>query len=146
MNEINQDTTQAAAVFKSIAVFGAGSGLGQAVARRYTQEGYTVILVARHRESLDLLARDLASAGATAHVITADLSDTDAVPALDARDCASRVSHFQAFSGFEFSLPLNRVHTCAELVESPAHLMCWLLGSSTRILKVLAGITPHDMP
>jgi len=31
MNEINQDTTQAAA-FKSIAVFGVGPGLGQAVA------------------------------------------------------------------------------------------------------------------
>lgn len=82
MNEINQDKTHDPTVLKSIAVFGVGPGLGQAVARRYAREGYTVILVARRREPLDLLTRDLATAGATAHVITADLSDTYAVPAL----------------------------------------------------------------
>jgi short-subunit dehydrogenase len=95
MNEINQDTTHAAAVFKSIAVFGVGPGLGQAVARRYAREGYTVILVARRREPLDLLAKDLASAGATAHVITADLSDTDAVPAL-AEQIRAKVGNLDA--------------------------------------------------
>jgi len=95
LHEINQDTTQAA-VSKSFAVFGVGSGLGQAVARRYAQEGYTIILVARRREPLDLLANDLASAGATAHVITADLSDTDAVPAL-AEQIRAKVGHLDAF-------------------------------------------------
>ena len=67
---------------KSIAVFGAGPGLGQAVARRYAREGYAVTLVARRSEPLDRLAKDLTSAGATAHVITADLSDTGATPRL----------------------------------------------------------------
>jgi short-subunit dehydrogenase len=67
---------------KSIAVFGAGPGLGQAVARRYAQAGYEVVLVARRRQPLDLLAEDLTGAGASARVITADLADTDAVPAL----------------------------------------------------------------
>jgi short-subunit dehydrogenase len=67
---------------KSIAVFGAGPGLGQAVARRYAQDGYEVVLVARHRPPLELFARGLAGVGASAHVITADLADTDAVPAL----------------------------------------------------------------
>lgn len=67
---------------KSIAVFGAGPGLGQAVARRYAREGYAVTLVARRPEPLDRLAEDLTSAGATAHVITADLSDTGATPRL----------------------------------------------------------------
>jgi short-subunit dehydrogenase len=66
----------------SIAVFGAGPGLGQAVARRYAREGYAVTLVARHREPLDLLADDLTRAGATVHVITADLSQTDTTPRL----------------------------------------------------------------
>jgi NAD(P)-dependent dehydrogenase (short-subunit alcohol dehydrogenase family) len=54
---------------KSIAVFGAGPGLGQAVARRYAREGYAVTLVARRSEPLDRLAQELTSAGATAHVI-----------------------------------------------------------------------------
>ncbi|MBV8988604.1 MAG: SDR family NAD(P)-dependent oxidoreductase, partial [Solirubrobacterales bacterium] len=67
---------------KSIAVLGAGLGLGRAVARRYAQEGYEVVLVARRRQPLDLFAQDLTSAGANAHVITADLANTDAVPAL----------------------------------------------------------------
>ncbi len=66
---------------KSIAVFGAGPGLGQAVAHRYAQEGYDVVLVARRREPLELMARDVAAAGAGAHVVTADLADTDAIPA-----------------------------------------------------------------
>jgi len=70
---------------KSIAVFGAGPGLGQAVARRYAREGHDVILVGRRREPLEALAGDLADAGATAHVIPADLTDTDATPRLAER-------------------------------------------------------------
>src|SRR5512135_872438 len=84
MSEITQNTARAA-LSRSIAVFGAGPGLGQAVARRYAREGYTVVLVARRREPLEQLAKDLASAGATPHVITADLSDTNAIPTLAAQ-------------------------------------------------------------
>jgi short-subunit dehydrogenase len=69
-------------VSRSIAVFGAGPGLGQAVARRYAQAGYDVVLVARRRQTLELFAGALTSTGGSAQVITADLSDTDAVPAL----------------------------------------------------------------
>ena len=83
-------------ISKSIAVFGAGPGLGRAIAHRYAQEGYSVVLVARRQEPLDLLAKELASAGATAHVITADLSDTNAVPALAAR-IRDKVNNLDAF-------------------------------------------------
>ncbi len=67
---------------QSIAVLGAGPGLGQALARRYAREGYTVTLVGRRPEPLERLAKELARAGATAHVLTADLSDTSATPRL----------------------------------------------------------------
>jgi short-subunit dehydrogenase len=70
---------------KSIVVFGVGPGLGQAVARRYAREGYAVTLVARRSEPLDRLAKELASAGATVHVVAADLSDTSATPQLAER-------------------------------------------------------------
>ena len=70
---------------KSIAVFGAGPGLGQAVARRHAQEGYVVALVARRREPLDRLAEELTGDGARVHVITADLADADAIPELAQR-------------------------------------------------------------
>ena len=82
---------------KSIAVFGAGPGLGHAVARRYAQAGYDVVLVARRREPLELLARELTEthASATTHVITADLSDADAIPALAER-IRAEVGHLNA--------------------------------------------------
>jgi short-subunit dehydrogenase len=67
---------------KSIVLFGVGPGLGQAVARRYARAGYVVVLVARRREPLDQLANDLADGGATAHVIVADLSKPEVIPAL----------------------------------------------------------------
>jgi short-subunit dehydrogenase len=67
---------------RSIAICGAGPGLGQAVARRYAREGYQIVLVARRRQPLDALAHELIAAGASAHVITADPSDTEGVPTL----------------------------------------------------------------
>ena len=51
---------------KSIAVFGAGPGLGRAVARRYAREGYDVVLVARRGQPLDSFAQDLTGIGASA--------------------------------------------------------------------------------
>ena len=80
---------------KSIAVFGAGPGLGQAIAQRYAQGGYEVVLVARRRPALDLLAQRLAGAGTRAHVVPADLSDTEAVPAL-AEQVRAQVGHLDA--------------------------------------------------
>ena len=80
----------------SIAVFGAGPGLGQAVARRYAREGYAVTLVGRRQEPLDRLAEELTSAGATAHVITADLSHTEATPRL-AGQIRAKAGHLDAF-------------------------------------------------
>ena len=61
---------------KSIAVFGVGPGLGQAVARRYAQGGYQVVLVGRSRQPLELLARELTGAD----VVIADLADIGAIP------------------------------------------------------------------
>jgi short-subunit dehydrogenase len=95
MSETTQNTTRTS-LPKSIAVFGAGPGLGQAVARRYAREGYAIVLVARRLEPLNLLIKDLISAGATAHVITADLSHTDAAPQL-AEQIHSRVGNLDAF-------------------------------------------------
>lgn len=53
---------------KVIAVFGAGSGLGMSVARRFGREGYKVALIARGRPALEDKARELGSAGIHAEV------------------------------------------------------------------------------
>jgi short-subunit dehydrogenase len=80
---------------ETIGVFGTGPGLGQAVARRYAREGYDVVLVARRPEPLERLSGELVSAGGRAHVITADLADPGAVPAL-AGEIRDRVGHLDA--------------------------------------------------
>jgi len=72
-------------VAQSIAVLGAGPGLGQAVAHRYARAGYTVTLVARRPEPLGQLAALLAADGAQVRTIAADLADTAAVPQLAER-------------------------------------------------------------
>jgi len=69
-------------VSKTIAVFGAGPGLGFSVARRFGREGYRVALVARTKTRLDAFAETLAADGVEAAGYAADLSDRAALPAL----------------------------------------------------------------
>lgn len=59
---------------KSAIIFGAGVGLGQAMARTFSREGYEVILVARREQGLAALASDLATDGIRAETISADLA------------------------------------------------------------------------
>ncbi|MEU1178676.1 SDR family NAD(P)-dependent oxidoreductase [Streptomyces sp. NPDC005820] len=59
---------------KVIAVFGAGTGLGVSVARRFGREGFRVALVARRKERLEALVEKLAAEGIEAAAFSADLS------------------------------------------------------------------------
>lgn len=70
---------------KSIAVFGAGPGLGEAVARRFAAEGFEVVLVARRPDPLEELARRIRSLGGKVHALRADLGDDSACATLAAR-------------------------------------------------------------
>ncbi|MGW1619787.1 SDR family NAD(P)-dependent oxidoreductase [Streptomyces sp. NPDC002172] len=67
---------------KVIAVFGAGTGLGLSVARRFGREGFRVALVARRKERLDALVAQLTDEGVEAAAFPADLSDPAGIPAL----------------------------------------------------------------
>ena len=59
----------------TIAIIGAGSGLGAAVARKFGAEGYSVGLISRNQGRLDALADDLAKDGVHAKGFTADVRD-----------------------------------------------------------------------
>jgi NAD(P)-dependent dehydrogenase (short-subunit alcohol dehydrogenase family) len=67
---------------KVIAVFGAGIGLGAAVARRFAREGFSVALVARREDRLKALVEQLTAEGIEAAGFTADLSQPAEIPAL----------------------------------------------------------------
>jgi short-subunit dehydrogenase len=70
-------------------ITGASSGIGWALAKLLAAGGYTVGLIARRREQLEALAKEIEQAGGTAAVAAADVADRDqtlaAIHALAAR-------------------------------------------------------------
>ncbi|HEY9757220.1 MAG TPA: SDR family NAD(P)-dependent oxidoreductase [Oculatellaceae cyanobacterium] len=67
---------------KTIAIFGAGSGLGASLAARFGREGYQVALVARNASSLEERVSELISNGIKAVAFTADLTNLDGIAGL----------------------------------------------------------------
>ena len=59
----------------TIAIVGAGAGLGAAVARRFGAEGFAVALISRSQEHVDELARTLSDEGITARGYAANVRD-----------------------------------------------------------------------
>jgi len=67
---------------KTIAIFGAGTGLGASVAARFGREGYKAALIARGAAGLDVLKAKLAEQGIEALSFPADLTDLANIPSL----------------------------------------------------------------
>src|SRR5688572_31366667 len=69
---------------KVIIVTGASSGIGEATARQFAQEGALVVLAARRVDRLEALAKEINSRGAGAEtlVVQADLSKLDDIQSL----------------------------------------------------------------
>jgi NADP-dependent 3-hydroxy acid dehydrogenase YdfG len=65
----------------TVAIVGAGRGLGAAVARRFGAEGFSVALISRSQEHVDQLAADLTAAGLTARGYAASVRDGAALAA-----------------------------------------------------------------
>jgi short-subunit dehydrogenase len=64
---------------KTILITGGSSGIGAATAKKVTDAGGEVVLVARTREKLEQVADEIRGSGGTAHVYPCDLSDMDAI-------------------------------------------------------------------
>ncbi len=72
-------------IMTTIAIIGAGPGLGQATARRFGREGFSVALISRNQANVDPLAAELAADGITARGYAANARDPQALrTALDA--------------------------------------------------------------
>jgi NAD(P)-dependent dehydrogenase (short-subunit alcohol dehydrogenase family) len=65
----------------TLAIIGAGKGLGAAVARRFGKEGFAVGLISRHQGRLDALAAELEQDGVQAKGFTADVRDPASIAA-----------------------------------------------------------------
>jgi short-subunit dehydrogenase len=67
---------------KTIAIFGAGAGLGASVSARFGREGYKVALIARGVAGLDEIQVKLTKQGIEAFCFPADLADIGSIPSL----------------------------------------------------------------
>ena len=66
---------------KVVAILGVGPGLGAAIARRFSREGFTVGLMARRKESLSGVREEIEGTGGTALAVEADATDAASVAA-----------------------------------------------------------------
>jgi len=64
---------------KNAIIYGAGGGIGGAVARTFAREGARVHLAGRTRDSLEAVANEVASAGGSAEVAVVDALDEEGV-------------------------------------------------------------------
>ncbi|QIH99097.1 SDR family NAD(P)-dependent oxidoreductase [Rhodococcoides fascians A21d2] len=65
----------------SIAIVGAGAGLGAAVARKFGAQGFSVGLISRNQSRVDSLADQLAADGVSAKGFAADVRDPASIAA-----------------------------------------------------------------
>jgi short-subunit dehydrogenase len=83
----------------SIAIVGAGPGLGLAIARAFGARGYDVALISRSRARLDGLIDQLASDGTAAAVFPADVLDRQSLT----QALGDVAAHFGGINVLEYS-------------------------------------------
>ena len=124
----------------TLALVGAGPGLGAAVARRFATEGLSIALVARDQAKLDGLAADLEAAGHTARGYAASVRDPEALTAAlaaVARDLGPiEVLQLSPIPQREFLRPV--LETSRE--DLAAALEFSVLGPATAVQQVLPGM------
>ncbi|NUH40428.1 SDR family NAD(P)-dependent oxidoreductase [Streptomyces samsunensis] len=124
----------------TLAIIGAGPGLGAAVARRFGREGYDTALIARDQGRLDALAAGLADEGVTARGFAADVRDPKTLTgALDAAATALgpiEILQYSPVPQREFMLPV--LDTTADDLAGPVEFSVY--GPVTAVQQVLPGM------
>lgn len=79
---------------KNALITGASKGLGRAMAVALAENGAHLVLVARSKEKLDAVAKEVEAAGSTADVFTADITSEAEVLQLE-KDVAAKLGNIQ---------------------------------------------------
>ena len=124
----------------TIAIVGAGAGLGQATARRFGREGFSVALISRTQENVERLAAELTEEGLTARGYVANVRDAPALrAALDAATAELgpiEVLQYSPVPAREFMKPV--LDTTAEDLVGPVEQSVY--GPVTAVQHVLPGM------
>jgi short-subunit dehydrogenase len=124
----------------TIAIIGAGPGLGRATALRFGREGYAVALISRTQANVDQLATELEEVGVTARGYAADARDSHALRA--ALDAAAtdlgpiEVLQYSPVPARDFMKPV--LETTAEDLVGPVEQSVY--GPVTAVQHVLPGL------
>lgn len=125
----------------TIAIIGAGPGLGASVARRFGREGLSVALMSRTQTNVDRLAGELSADGITARGYVADTRDAGSITAAltsAAEDLgAVEVLQYSPIPAPEFLRPV--LDTGVEQIRSAIEFSVY--GSITAVQQVLPGMT-----
>ncbi|MBU1304419.1 MAG: SDR family oxidoreductase [Alphaproteobacteria bacterium] len=117
-------------------VFGAGSGLGQAIALSLGREGAHVWCAGRHGETLEATAQTIRAAGGKADVQTWDLADLSVIDA--------NVGHIEASSG-PVGILVNNTGGPPPTTAHGQSPDVWLSNFQSMVLSVIA-ITDRVLP
>lgn len=124
----------------TIAIVGAGPGLGQATARRFGREGFAVALISRTQKNVDRLAAELEDEGITARGYAANARDPQSLHvALDtaAADLGVvEVLQYSPVPAKEFMKPV--LETSADDLAGPVEQSVY--GPVTAVQRVLPGM------
>ncbi|WP_258934892.1 SDR family NAD(P)-dependent oxidoreductase [Nesterenkonia pannonica] len=124
----------------TIAIIGAGRGLGAEIARRFGKEGFDLALISRSQERLDTLATDLQTEGFSAKGYAANVRDPESLAnALD-----EAVQEQGPIEVLTYS-PLPQKEFLRPLLETTAHdlqgaVEFSIYGPVTAVHQVLQGM------
>jgi short-subunit dehydrogenase len=141
-------------------VTGASSGIGRVFARTLARKGHDLVIVARRRERLVELAREIEDGGGRAEVIVADLGTAEGLAAVERRASAGDLAMLVNNAGFQNYMPFVeidpdraeeqvRVQVTAVIRLSRAVLPAMLAAGSGAIVNVssmLAFSAGMDQP
>lgn len=124
----------------TIAIVGAGPGLGLATARRFGREGFSVALIARKRDTLDRLQQELTQEGIDARGYSVDVQDTEALRGVLSSAAAElgiiEVVQYSPVPSAEFLRPVLETST-DDLASAVAFS---ILGPVATVQQVLPGM------
>ncbi|GAB4097521.1 SDR family NAD(P)-dependent oxidoreductase [Brachybacterium horti] len=124
----------------TIAIVGAGAGLGLAVARRFGREGFAVALISRNQDRLDELARTLEAEGITAKGYVANVRDQSslraALVAADEQLGRIEVLQWSPLPAKEFMRPV--LETVADDLVGPVEFSIY--GPAVAAHQVIPGM------